>query len=358
MTLQASGTIAIDDLLSEFGGPTPTPLQDYYRGGSYVPNTSNNNSVPTLGAIALESFYSASNNIAGSISGGGSVSNTSGTGTFSLSASTNFNTPSYAWTTSAGTLSSTTVAAPTLTLTAAAGASTAATVTCTISCSGKSIAPSTTCTYDNSSSSETVSISGGGTASNNTGSYAWDLTASGSPTTPSAYAWTANAGSFNTTTGASVVFTLTTPVGTTTTATITCNMTVNGTVYTATTTCTYTYNTSCFSGCTRILTDQGYVRFDQLPSEFYVINHTGKHLAKLLVHENSTEPMRRMGEHLVTERHLMKVGDEWVAARDLFHEPVSIEPRTVYNCHVLSENTDDHHYLLENGLTAHNAKVS
>lgn len=39
MTLPSSGTISIGDLRTEFGGPTPSSLTDYYRGGSYVPST-------------------------------------------------------------------------------------------------------------------------------------------------------------------------------------------------------------------------------------------------------------------------------------------------------------------------------
>jgi hypothetical protein len=39
MTLPSSGTISIDDLRTEFSGPTPSSLSDYYRGGTYVPAT-------------------------------------------------------------------------------------------------------------------------------------------------------------------------------------------------------------------------------------------------------------------------------------------------------------------------------
>lgn len=112
----------------------------------------------------------------------------------------------------------------------------------------------------------------------------------------------------------------------------------------------------CFSGDTRVLTAAGYRRFDELPEEFEVYNHTGRHRAKLLVHRDSIEPMRRMGAHLVTQGHLILVGDSWVPAERLFHEHAPQMPRTVYNMHVLSNDERDMHYILENGLTAHNIK--
>jgi hypothetical protein len=68
--------------------------------------------------------------------------------------------------------------------------------------------------------------------------------------------------------------------------------------------------------------------------------------------------MRRMGPHLVTSEHLIQVGSEWRRARELFHEIAPSQPRTVYNLHVESSNPHDMHYLLENGLTAHNIKAS
>lgn len=39
MTLPSSGTISIGDLRTEFSGPTPSSLSDYYRNGGYVPTT-------------------------------------------------------------------------------------------------------------------------------------------------------------------------------------------------------------------------------------------------------------------------------------------------------------------------------
>lgn len=60
MTLPSSGQISLAQIHTEFGGPAPYSLFNYYRGGSYVPNTSTNSKVPTSGAISLEDFYGAS----------------------------------------------------------------------------------------------------------------------------------------------------------------------------------------------------------------------------------------------------------------------------------------------------------
>lgn len=60
MALQSSGAISIDDIVAEFGGSAPDGLTEYYRGGTYVPDTGANSGVPTSGAISLEDFYGAS----------------------------------------------------------------------------------------------------------------------------------------------------------------------------------------------------------------------------------------------------------------------------------------------------------
>ena len=61
MALQTSGVISLNDIQNEFGGANPIGFAEYYRGGAYVPNTSQNNSVPTSGTISLSNFYGASN---------------------------------------------------------------------------------------------------------------------------------------------------------------------------------------------------------------------------------------------------------------------------------------------------------
>jgi len=57
MTLPASGTLTLLQVKTEFGGPGN--LIAYHRGGTYVANTSTNQSIPTSGTIRLEQFYGA-----------------------------------------------------------------------------------------------------------------------------------------------------------------------------------------------------------------------------------------------------------------------------------------------------------
>lgn len=59
MTLPSSGTISIGDLRTEFSGPTPSSLSNYYRDGAYVPFTPVNSNVPYIGTISLSNFYGA-----------------------------------------------------------------------------------------------------------------------------------------------------------------------------------------------------------------------------------------------------------------------------------------------------------
>lgn len=61
MTLPSSGTLSIDDLVSEFGGTAPHSLSEYYRGGGLVPNIPSNFGVPLSGPISLSDFYGATN---------------------------------------------------------------------------------------------------------------------------------------------------------------------------------------------------------------------------------------------------------------------------------------------------------
>ena len=57
MALQSSGAISLSNIAGEFGGSTPHSINEYYRGGANVPNTSTNNSIATSGQISLNSFY-------------------------------------------------------------------------------------------------------------------------------------------------------------------------------------------------------------------------------------------------------------------------------------------------------------
>lgn len=64
MALPGSGTISLSDIFYEFPGtlddPTsaaPVGIDEYYRGGTYVPYISANYGIPTSGTIAFNNFY-------------------------------------------------------------------------------------------------------------------------------------------------------------------------------------------------------------------------------------------------------------------------------------------------------------
>ena len=61
MALPSSGTLKISDIVGEFGGSAPHALSEYYRGGSLVPDVTQNSSVPTSGTIKITDFYGAVN---------------------------------------------------------------------------------------------------------------------------------------------------------------------------------------------------------------------------------------------------------------------------------------------------------
>lgn len=60
MTLPSSGTISINSLVGEYGGSAPHSMNEYYRGGSLVPNHGNTTGIPTSGTIQLDDFYGTS----------------------------------------------------------------------------------------------------------------------------------------------------------------------------------------------------------------------------------------------------------------------------------------------------------
>lgn len=58
MTMQTTGAITLLQIQNEFGGTNPIALSEYYRGGTYVPNSVT--SLPTQGSISLSNFYGTS----------------------------------------------------------------------------------------------------------------------------------------------------------------------------------------------------------------------------------------------------------------------------------------------------------
>jgi hypothetical protein len=61
MALQASGTITLLQIATEFTDTAPHSMSEFYRGGSLV--GASNTSVPASGAISFSNFYNASKNL-------------------------------------------------------------------------------------------------------------------------------------------------------------------------------------------------------------------------------------------------------------------------------------------------------
>ena len=57
MALPESGELSLNDIQEEFGGTAPTEIFEYYRGGTYVPDTAVNSDIPVSGEISIEDFY-------------------------------------------------------------------------------------------------------------------------------------------------------------------------------------------------------------------------------------------------------------------------------------------------------------
>jgi hypothetical protein len=63
MALQGSGSVSFSDIAAEFGDSTPHSMSEFYRNGSLVPNATQNQNIPTSGAISVSGFYGATNRI-------------------------------------------------------------------------------------------------------------------------------------------------------------------------------------------------------------------------------------------------------------------------------------------------------
>lgn len=61
MALPTSPPISLNQIKTEFGATGSRALTEFYRGGSFVPNTPANSSVPSSGSISLLDFLGASN---------------------------------------------------------------------------------------------------------------------------------------------------------------------------------------------------------------------------------------------------------------------------------------------------------
>ena len=61
MAIKSSGSLAMTEIVAEFGGSVPHSLSEYYRDGGAVPG--NNTNVPTSGNISMGNFFDAVNEI-------------------------------------------------------------------------------------------------------------------------------------------------------------------------------------------------------------------------------------------------------------------------------------------------------
>ena len=63
MALPASGPLAFTNIQTEFGGTNPIGLNEYYRGGPFVPVSTSTATIPSSGTIAANNFYGTANRI-------------------------------------------------------------------------------------------------------------------------------------------------------------------------------------------------------------------------------------------------------------------------------------------------------
>jgi hypothetical protein len=63
MALPASGPLAFTNIQTEFGGTNPIGLNEYYRGGPFVPVSSTTTTIPSSGTIAANNFYGTANRV-------------------------------------------------------------------------------------------------------------------------------------------------------------------------------------------------------------------------------------------------------------------------------------------------------
>lgn len=112
----------------------------------------------------------------------------------------------------------------------------------------------------------------------------------------------------------------------------------------------------CFTGNVRVKTSKGFLKFEDMPSVVEVLNETGFHFADLQVHEGKYRMVHIGDGRMVTTDHLIKHEGSWLPAGDVFQGKRVQFTGRVYNLHVRSDNPDDQHYVLDDGIVAHNLK--
>ena len=63
MALPSSGPLTLANIQTEFGGTNPVGLSEYYRGGPYVPDSTQTTTIPASGLIAVNNFYGTSKRV-------------------------------------------------------------------------------------------------------------------------------------------------------------------------------------------------------------------------------------------------------------------------------------------------------
>jgi Putative phage tail protein/Hint domain len=115
----------------------------------------------------------------------------------------------------------------------------------------------------------------------------------------------------------------------------------------------------CFTGAVEVRSPDGLIRFDKLPPRSLILNETGTHEARLLIHEGYRGWMIELApDKCVTLDHVMKAGGNWVAAEKKYPHVKRIWfEGTIFTLHVASMDVRDSHFILWNGDVAHN-KIS
>jgi hypothetical protein len=119
----------------------------------------------------------------------------------------------------------------------------------------------------------------------------------------------------------------------------------------------YEVTVPCFSGNTKVRTNEGPKEFAKSGVTEIIETEFGLRPAKLLVHEFDGEMIDMGGGELVTLDHMIKRDGKYIRAEKAFAD----KPRVhhvgpVFNYSVFTDNPDERHYILENGEVAHNSK--
>lgn len=61
MPLPFFGPISLDQIQGEYGGTTPTSINEYYRGGGLVPENATTAKIPFSGQISFSQFFASNN---------------------------------------------------------------------------------------------------------------------------------------------------------------------------------------------------------------------------------------------------------------------------------------------------------